>query len=57
MLINSWLCGWCKIFGFYDSGTFYKDYNLLGKDVIHLSRRRRAILGSRLANLVRQALN
>ncbi|GAB0205522.1 hypothetical protein GRJ2_003017800 [Grus japonensis] len=55
MHINSWLCGWCrhKGFGFYNNRTFFDDYNLLGRDGIHLSGRGKAIFGSRLANLVR----
>lgn len=58
MHINSWQHGWCqcKGFGFYGNGTFYKDYNLLGEDGIHLSRRGRSIFCGRLANLVRWAL-
>jgi len=54
MHINSWLRGWRqhKGFGFYDNGIFYEDYNLVERDGIQLPRR-----GSRLANLVRQALN
>lgn len=51
--INSWLHGWCHCEGleFYDNGTFYEDYNLLRSNGIHISRRGRAILGNRLANL------
>ncbi|GAB0210389.1 hypothetical protein GRJ2_003504700 [Grus japonensis] len=57
--INSWLRVWChrEGFGFYDNGTFYDDYNLLERDGIHLSRRGKGIFGSRLANLVKRALN
>ena len=59
MQINFWLHGWCRHegFGFYDNGTFFDDYSLLGRDGIHLSRRGKGIFGSRLANLVRRALN
>ena len=59
MQINFWLRGWCcrEGFGFYDNETFFDDYSLLGRDGIHLSRRGKGIFGSRLANLVRQALN
>ena len=59
MQINFWLCGWCcrEGFGFYDNGTFFNDYSLLGRDGIHLSRRGKGIFGSRLPNLVRRALN
>ena len=59
MQINFWLRGWChrEGFGFYDNGTFFDDYSLLGRDGIHLSRRGKGIFGSRLANLVRWALN
>lgn len=57
--INYWFCGWCRRegFGFYDNGTFFDDGSLLGRHGIHLSRRGKGILGSRLSNLVRQALN
>ncbi|GAB0184010.1 hypothetical protein GRJ2_000866300 [Grus japonensis] len=56
---SNWLCGWChrEDFGFYDNGTFFDDYNLLERDGIHLSRKGKEIFGSRLANLVRRALN
>lgn len=57
--INFWLCGWCccEDFGFCDSRTFFDDCRLLGRDGIHLFRRGKEIVGSRLANLVRRALN
>lgn len=57
--INSWIqdrCCW-EGYGFYDNGTFFYNCNLLGRDGNHLSRRYKQIFGSRLANLVRQALN
>jgi len=59
MLINSWLCSWghCEGFCFYDNRTLFNDYNLLGMDGVHLSRRVQGIFGSRLANLVWLALN
>ena len=59
MHINSWLRGWCRHegFGFYDSKAFFEDYNMLGRDGIHLSRRGKGIFSNRLANLVRWALN
>jgi len=41
---------------FNDKGTFFNDYNLLGRDGIHLSRRGKGIFGSRLAKLVWGAL-
>lgn len=44
---NSWLWYQYEGFGFYDSGTFYEDYNLLRRDEIHLCRRGRAVFGSR----------
>lgn len=46
--INSWLHGWChlKSFDFYDNGTFFDYYNLLGSYVIHLSRRGKEIFHS-----------
>ena len=58
MNVNSWLHGWClhEDFGFYDNGTFFNDYNLLGKDGIHLSESN-GIFGSRLASLGKRALN
>ena len=59
MYINSWLHGWChrEGFGFYDNGVFFNDNNMLGRDGIHLSKRGKGIFSSRLANLVRRALN
>lgn len=52
-----YLAGACaRVLSFMTMGI-YEDYNLLGRDEIHLTRRHRAILGSRLANPVRQALN
>jgi len=39
------------------NGTFFNDYNLLGRDGIYLSRRGKGFCGSSLANLVWQALN
>ncbi|XP_040977090.1 uncharacterized protein LOC121232754 [Aquila chrysaetos chrysaetos] len=53
MQINFWLRGWCRCegFGFYDNGTFFDDYSLLGRDGIHLSRRGKGIFGSSLAGL------
>jgi len=59
MNINSWLCGWCchEGLGFYDNGTFFNDYNLLGMDGIQLSRRGKRICGRRLTSLVWQTLN
>jgi len=59
MQINFWLGGWYHHggFGFYDSGTFFDDYSLLGRNGIPLSIRGRGIFVSRLANFVRQALN
>lgn len=54
--IDSWFCGWCRHedFGFYDNGTFFNDYSLLGREP---SRRGTGSLGKEMANLVRQALN
>jgi len=59
MMHNFWLSGWCwrEDIGFYDSRTFCEDYNLLGRVEIHLFRRGGSIFGSKLANLVRWALN
>jgi len=59
MRISSWLRGWYhrEDFCFYDNGTFFSDYNLLGREEIHLSRRRKGIFGIRLANMVWQSLN
>ena len=55
MYINSWLRGWChrEGFGFYASGAFFNDYNMLGRDGTHLPNRGKGITSSRLANLVR----
>jgi len=54
MSIISWLRGWChrEGFGFYHNGTFFNDYNLLERDGIHLSRKGKGVVGSKLANLV-----
>jgi len=54
MNMNSWLRGWChrEGYGFYDNGTSFSDYNVLGKNGFHLSRRRKRIFGNRLFNLV-----
>jgi len=57
MNINFWLHDSCRHEGFYYNGTFFNDYNLLGRDGIHLSSRDKGIFGSRLANLVGWALN
>jgi len=59
MSINSWLRGWCRceVFGFYDNGTFFKDYNLLERDGTHLSRKGKRIFGNRPVTLVWRALN
>ena len=57
--INSWLRGWChrEGFGFYDNWVFFNDDNMLGRDGVHLPKKGNRIFSSRLANLVRQALN
>jgi len=56
---NSWLFGWCccEGFGFYHNGTFFNDYNLLGGNGTHLSRKGKGIFGSRLSSLMWRALN
>jgi len=46
-----------RILVFMTLGLFYEDYNLLGQNWILLSKRGRAICGSRLSSLVRWALN
>jgi len=55
MNINSWFHGWCNQECF--NGTFFNDYNLLGMDVIHLSRKGKGIFGIRLVDLVWRALS
>lgn len=59
MQINLWLCGQCRHegFGFHDNRTFFDKYSLLERDGIHLPRRDRGIFVSRLASLMRWALN
>jgi len=59
MHIRSLLRCWClnEDTGFYTNGIFNEDYKLLGRNEIHLSKRGKGVFGSRLANLVRQALN
>lgn len=57
--IKIWLHAWCLWGGFvfYDNGLYFNDDNLLGRNRNHLSKMGEGIFGSRLASLVRQALN
>uniref|UniRef100_A0A8C8RI01 C2H2-type domain-containing protein n=1 Tax=Pelusios castaneus TaxID=367368 RepID=A0A8C8RI01_9SAUR len=57
--VNAWLRRWCyqEGFGFLDHGMLFQEEGLLGRDGLHLSRKGKSIFGSRLANLVRRALN
>ena len=55
MQINTWLCVWCygQGFGFHGHGTLFDDFNLLGRDRNHLTRKGKGIFGNMLANVVR----
>ncbi|XP_070605406.1 uncharacterized protein [Erythrolamprus reginae] len=57
--INHWLKGWCrhKNFGFLDHGLHYLQEGLLASDGLHLTRAGKNLLGNRLAQLIRRALN
>ena len=59
MHVNNWLWRWCQQqgFGFYDNGTLFEDQRVLGKDGIHLAKQGKGIFASRMADLVRTALN
>ncbi|KAM7151046.1 uncharacterized protein RBU57_013820 [Macrochelys suwanniensis] len=56
--VNEWLRRWCRRegFGFFDHGMVFQE-GVLGRDWLHLTKRGKSIFGSRLANLVRRALN
>ena len=59
MRVNNWLRSWCwrQGFGFYDHGTLFVDQHLLGREGIHLTKRGKGIFASRIADLIRRALN
>nr|XP_048709947.1 uncharacterized protein LOC125638352 isoform X2 [Caretta caretta] len=56
--VNEWLRRWCRRegFGFFDHGMVFQE-GVLGRDGLHLTKRGKSIFASRLANLVRRALN
>ncbi|CAM5160534.1 unnamed protein product [Natator depressus] len=57
--VNEWLRRWCQRegFGFFDHGIVFQEGGVLGRDGLHLTKRGKSIFASRLANLVRRALN
>ncbi|CAM4641847.1 unnamed protein product [Lepidochelys olivacea] len=57
--VNEWLHRWCRRegFGFFDHGMAFQEGGVLGRDGLHLMKRGKSIFASRLANLVRRALN
>ncbi|XP_073175776.1 uncharacterized protein [Lepidochelys kempii] len=57
--VNEWLRKWCRRegFGFFDHGMVFQEGGVLGRDGLHLTKRGKSIFASRLANLVRRALN
>ncbi|CAM4563036.1 unnamed protein product [Lepidochelys kempii] len=57
--VNEWLRRWCRRegFGFFDHGMVFHEGGVLGRDGLHLTKRGKSIFASRLANLVRMALN
>uniref|UniRef100_A0A8C3FMA3 SGNH hydrolase-type esterase domain-containing protein n=1 Tax=Chrysemys picta bellii TaxID=8478 RepID=A0A8C3FMA3_CHRPI len=57
--VNKWLRRWCwrEGFGFFDHGMVFQEGGVLGRDGLHLMKRGKNIFTSRLANLVRRALN
>ncbi|CAM5113691.1 unnamed protein product [Natator depressus] len=57
--VNEWLRRWCRRegFGFFDHGMVFHEGGVLGRDGLHLTKRGKSIFVSRLANLVRRALN
>nr|XP_048673056.1 uncharacterized protein LOC125620874 isoform X1 [Caretta caretta] len=57
--VNEWLHRWCRRegFGFFDHGMVFHEGGVLGRDGLHLTKRGKSIFASRLANLVRRALN
>nr|XP_048718317.1 uncharacterized protein LOC125641845 [Caretta caretta] len=59
MEVNEWLHKWCwrEGFGFFDHGMVFQEGGVLGRDGLHLTKRGKSIFASRLANLVRRALN
>ncbi|CAM5095700.1 unnamed protein product [Natator depressus] len=59
MEVNEWLRRWCRRegFGFFDHGMVFQEGGVLGRDGLHLTKKEKSIFASRLANLVRRALN
>lgn len=59
MQINTWLSGWWYgwDFGLYGLRMLFDDYNLLGRDGIHLTRNGRRIFVNWLESVVKWALN
>ncbi|CAM5108087.1 unnamed protein product [Natator depressus] len=57
--VNEWLRRWCRRegFGFFDHGMVFHEGGVLGRDGLHLTKRGKSIFASRMANLVRRALN
>ncbi|XP_073435803.1 uncharacterized protein [Dendrobates tinctorius] len=57
--VNNWLRRWCRQqrFGFLDHGVNYLYDGLLARDGVHLTKTGKQVFGSRLATLVRRALN
>ncbi|XP_074806320.1 uncharacterized protein LOC141986053 [Natator depressus] len=57
--VNKWLRSWCRRegFGFFDHRMVFQEGGVLGRGELHLTKRRKSIFASRLANLVRRALN
>ncbi|XP_065436072.1 uncharacterized protein LOC135979801 [Chrysemys picta bellii] len=57
--VNEWLRRWCRRegFGFFNHGMVFQEEGVLGRDGLHLTKRGKSIFASRLANLVRRALN
>ncbi|XP_053898073.1 cytosolic Fe-S cluster assembly factor NUBP1 isoform X1 [Malaclemys terrapin pileata] len=57
--VNKWLRRWCwrEGFRFFDHGMVFLEGGVLGRDGLHLTKRGKNIFASRLANLVRRALN
>ncbi|CAM4396402.1 unnamed protein product [Lepidochelys kempii] len=59
MTINRWLRQWCykEVFGMYDHWEAFMDRGQFSRDGLHLSREGNRLLGWRLAQLIKRALN
>ncbi|XP_073171140.1 uncharacterized protein [Lepidochelys kempii] len=57
--VNEWLRRWCwrEGFGFFDHGMVFQEGGVLGRDRLHLTNRGKSSFASKLASLVRRALN